>query len=138
MTFTGRLLAGVGIASLVCSTFASAAAPVTGGAHAREAAFDAAISSDEQTAWLKDMSSAPNHVGSPHDKANAEKVLAQFKSWGWDVHIETFQVLYPTPISTTLEMIAPTKVTLGGQEPPVPGDPTSAETQGALPPYVAY
>jgi len=138
MTFTGRLLAGVGIASLACSTFASAAAPVAAGAHTREAAFDAAISSDEQTAWLKDMSSAPNHVGSPHDKANAEKVLAQFKSWGWDAHIETFQVLYPTPISTTLEMIAPTKVTLGGQEPPVPGDPTSAETQGALPPYVAY
>jgi N-acetylated-alpha-linked acidic dipeptidase len=138
MTFSGRLLAGAALASLAFSTIASAATPATDDAHAREAAFDASISSDDQTAWLKDMSSAPNHVGSPHDKANAEKVLAQFKSWGWDAHIETFQVLYPTPISTTLEMIAPTRVTLGGQEPPIPGDPTSAETQGALPPYVAY
>jgi N-acetylated-alpha-linked acidic dipeptidase len=138
MTFTRRLLAGAALASMAFSTIAPAAAPDAGDAHAREAAFDASISSDDQTAWLKDMSSAPNHVGSPHDKANAEKVLAQFRSWGWDAHIETFQVLYPTPISTTLEMITPQKVTLGGQEPPIPGDPTSAETQGALPPYVAY
>ncbi len=26
-------------------------------------------------------------------------VLALFSDWGWDAHIETFQVLYPTPIS---------------------------------------
>ena len=48
--------------------------------------------------WLKRLASEPNQVGSPHDKANAEWVLAQFKSWGWDAHIETFEVLYPTPI----------------------------------------
>ena len=51
------------------------------------------------------MAAEPNHVGSPHDKANAEWLLAQFKDWGWDAHIETFEVLYPTPISETLEML---------------------------------
>lgn len=137
MTFTGRLLTGVALFSLAFSGAASAAARQPDG-RAREAAFDASISSADQTAWLKDMSSAPNHVGSPHDKANAEKTLALFKAWGWDAHIETFQVLYPTPISTTLEMVTPQHVVLGGQEPAVAGDPTSAETQGALPPYVAY
>ena len=129
MTFTGRLLTGAALISLTFSGVASAATGVSGG-RAREAAFDASISSADQTAWLKDMSSAPNHVGSPHDKANAEKTLALFKSWGWDAHIETFQVLYPTPISTTLEMVTPQHVVLGGQEPAVPGDPTSAETAG--------
>jgi len=108
--------------------------------HAREAAFDASISSADQLAWLQDFSSQPNQVGSPHDRANAEKTLALFKSFGWDAHIETFKVLYPTPISTTLEMIAPGHVTLGGQEPPVPGDPSTQPDamKDALPPYVAY
>jgi len=133
MTF-GKILAGVALASLALGQ-ASAAGLDT---HAAEAKLDASVSSADQLAWLKDFSSAPNHVGSPHDKHNAETTLALFKSWGWDAHIETFQVLYPTPISTTLELITPQKLTLGGQEPPVPGDPTSAETQGALPPYVAY
>ena len=105
---------------------------------ALEAAFDAGVSSADQLEWLKVMSSAPNHVGSPHDKANAEYMLGLFKSWGWDARIETFQVLYPTPISTMVELVAPEHVMLGGQEPPVPGDDTSANTAGALPPYVAY
>ena len=104
----------------------------------REAAFDAAISPAEQTEWLRQMTSAPNHVGSPHDKANAEMMLALFRQWGWDARIEIFQVLYPTPVSTTIEMIAPDRVQLGGQEPAVAGDPTSADLSKALPPYVAY
>jgi N-acetylated-alpha-linked acidic dipeptidase len=131
-----KLLAGAALASLALGQTPTLAA--TPDLHAAEARLDASVSSADQLAWLKDYSSAPNHVGSPHDKQNAETTLALFKSWGWDAHIETFQVLYPTPISTTLELIAPEKVTLGGQEPPVAGDPTSSNTAGALPPYVAY
>ncbi|HEY0269765.1 MAG TPA: transferrin receptor-like dimerization domain-containing protein [Sphingomonas sp.] len=134
MRLAGKLLTATAIAALIATPLAAAPAGVA----AREATLDASISSADQLAWLKDFTSAPNHVGSPHDKANAETVLALFKSWGWDAHIETFQVLYPTPVSTTLEMITPARVTLGGQEPPVPGDDTSAHTEGALPPYVAY
>jgi N-acetylated-alpha-linked acidic dipeptidase len=63
--------------------------------------------------------------------------LALFKQWGWDAHIEQFDVLYPTPITTTLELITPEHVTLGGQEPPVPEDPATSNP-GMLPPYVAY
>jgi N-acetylated-alpha-linked acidic dipeptidase len=103
-----------------------------------EATFDAGVSSADQMAWLKDFSSEPNHVGSPHDKANAEKTLALFKSWGWDARIETFEILYPTPISTTVEMVAPQRITLGGQEPAIPEDATSGNTATALPPYVAF
>ena len=103
-----------------------------------EAQFDAQISSQDQIAWLKTMSAEPNHVGSPHDKANAEMVLALFTSWGWDARIETFRVLYPTPISTTIEMLVPARIKLGGQEPAVPGDETSGNTSHALPPYLAY
>lgn len=113
-------------------------APDTHDQTAIYAAFDRGIDAADQVAWLKQMSSQPNQVGSPHDADNAQFILDQFRKWGWDAHIDTYQVLYPTPISTTIELVTPTRVTLGGQEPPVPGDPTSSDTKGALPPYVAY
>lgn len=130
-----RLLAGAALASLALGQTAAAAATMD--QSAVEQRLDASVSAADQIAWLKDFASAPNHVGSPHDRHNAETTLALFKAWGWDAHIETFQVLYPTPISTTLEMISPDRVTLGGQEPPVAEDPTSTAAD-ALPPYVAY
>jgi N-acetylated-alpha-linked acidic dipeptidase len=136
MRNTGRLLAvasalGLASASLAQITPATPRKDV-------EAAFDAAVSAQDQLDWLKQMASEPNQVGSPHDKANADFMLAKFKEWGWDAHIERFDVLYPTPISTTVEMVAPEHVVLGGQEPAVPGDDTSGNTAGALPPYVAF
>jgi N-acetylated-alpha-linked acidic dipeptidase len=126
-------LASVALAALATPAFAAPAADPA----ALEKSFDALISATDQQQWLQQMASAPNHVGSPHDKANAEMELALFKQWGWDAHIEQFQVLYPTPISTTVELIAPEHVALGGQEPAVPEDPTSG-VPGMLPPYVAY
>jgi N-acetylated-alpha-linked acidic dipeptidase len=100
--------------------------------------FDASLNAAEMGGWMKIMAAEPNHVGSPHDKANAEMVLAQFREWGWDAHIETFEVLYPTPTSETLELLGrePFKATL--TEPPIPGDETSTHTNNALPAYVAY
>jgi N-acetylated-alpha-linked acidic dipeptidase len=123
-------------AALMLGGAAHAALPQDQKAH--EAALDAGISSADQMAWLKTMTSEPNNVGSPHDKANAEFILARFREFGWDAHIESFQVLYPTPISTVVEMVTPERVRLGGQEPPVAGDATSGNTATALPPYVAY
>ena len=137
MTIVPRLLATVASATLMTAGVAEAA-PASADATALEQAFDAQISSADQLAWLKDMSSAPNHVSSPHDRANAEMQLALFKLWGWNARIETFQVLYPTPISTTLELVLPERIALGGQEPAVPEDPSSTNLKGALPPYVAY
>ena len=103
-----------------------------------EAAFDRGVSAQDQLEWMRRMASAPNQVGSPHDKENADYVLSLFKAWGWDAHIEQFDVLYPTPISTTVEMVAPERIVLGGQEPAIPEDDTSGNTAGALPPYVAF
>src|SRR5215831_2000804 len=100
--------------------------------------FDASLNAAEMAGWMKTMTAEPNHVGSAHNKANAEMVLGQFREWGWDARIETFEVLYPTPISQTLELVGaePFKATL--TEPPIPGDESSARTKDALPAYVAY
>ena len=104
----------------------------------REAVLDASVSASEQMGWLKQMASAPNHVGSAHDKANAEFILSQFKAWGWDAKIETFEVLYPTPLKTQLNLVGPVAVARGGPEPTIPEDATSANLKDALPPYVAF
>jgi N-acetylated-alpha-linked acidic dipeptidase len=128
----------VSFAALALALASAAAAQPSGDTQALERNFDAMINPADQLQWLQQMSSEPNQVGSPHDKANADFELAMFKQWGWDAHIERFDVLYPTPISTTVELVSPERITLGGQEPPVPQDPSSAHMAGALPPYVAY
>ncbi len=125
------------LAALLASS-AMAAAQVTPEQAAREKTLDASVASADQMAWMKDMASAPNHVGSAHNKANAEFILARFKEWGWDARIERFDVLYPTPLETTLEIAGANPVKLGGQEPTIPEDSTSGNLKDALPPYVAF
>ena len=105
---------------------------------ALEGRFDAALDPKQIAERLQRMASAPNQVGSPHDRANAEFVLSQFRAWGWDAHIETFSVLYPTPTHEALELVGPHPFKARLYEPAVPGDATSAIHAGALPPYLAY
>ncbi|MBD8871939.1 transferrin receptor-like dimerization domain-containing protein [Rhodanobacter sp. DHB23] len=103
-----------------------------------EQRFDALLDPADQREWLKQMASQPNQVGSPHDKANADFMLAKFREWGWDAHIETFDVLYPTPKKESLQLLGPKPFTAKLDEPPLPGDATSSIQQGALPPYNVY
>jgi N-acetylated-alpha-linked acidic dipeptidase len=103
-----------------------------------ERAFDASLDPAELRSWLEQMSSEPNQVGSPHDKANAEFMLGKFTEWGWDARIETFYVLYPTPKSEVLELVAPAPVKARLAEAPIEGDRTSGRTAGGLPPYNIY
>jgi N-acetylated-alpha-linked acidic dipeptidase len=100
--------------------------------------FDSYINPNDIRDWMKQMAAEPNHVGSPHDKANADFILAQFKSWGWDAHIETYKVLYPTPVSETLEMQGPKPFTATLQERPIPGDSSAAFKEPPLPAYLEY
>src|SRR5580698_3775183 len=105
---------------------------------ALEQRFDSQLEPAEVRQWLKRMSSEPNQVGSPHDKANAEFMLERFKSFGWDAHIETFYVLYPTPKRMTLELVAPTLFKAQLREGSLAADPSSQQTDGALPPYNVF
>lgn len=80
----------------------------------------------------------PHAVSQPYDKDNAEWMLGLFKSWGYDAHIEQFNVLFPTPKERAVEMTAPKSFVLKLQEPPLPADPTSGQTAEQLPTYNAY
>jgi len=102
-----------------------------------EQRFDADLKPEDLSAWMKNLASEANHIGSPHDKANAEFVRDQFKSWGWDAQIEEFYPLYPTLEHHTLELVAPTKFVAALAEPPVEGDSTSTRTDG-MGPYNVY
>ncbi|MDO8377514.1 transferrin receptor-like dimerization domain-containing protein [Phenylobacterium sp.] len=116
----------------------AAAGPALAQSSDLETRFDAQISPAEMSAWMKDLASQPNHVGSAHDKANAEALLAKYRSWGWDARIETFSVLYPTPITVGLELISPTPFKATLTEAPIPGDESSSRTADQLPAYVAF
>ena len=87
---------------------------------------------------MQRLSARPHHVGSPYDKENAEWILSQMQSWGWDAKIEQFDVLFPTPKSRLLEMTAPTHFTAKLEEPAVAVDPTSNQKNEQLPTYNAY
>src|SRR5947209_7699517 len=88
--------------------------------------------------YMRRLSARPHHVGSPYDKDNAEWILAKFKSFGLDAHIENFEVLYPTPKLRLLEMTAPTQFVAKLQEPAVAVDPTSNQQAEQLPTFHVY
>jgi N-acetylated-alpha-linked acidic dipeptidase len=88
--------------------------------------------------YMQRLSARPHNVGSPYDKDNAEWILAQFQSWGWEAKIEQFDVLFPTPKTRLLEMTAPTKFTARLEEPALATDPTSNQKNEQLPTYNAY
>jgi len=102
-----------------------------------EQRFDSDLNPADLSAWMKNLSSEANNVGSPHDKANAEFVRDQLRQWGWDAQIEVFYPLYPTLKQHTLELVAPTKFVAALKEPPIAGDETSSRTDG-MDPYNVY
>jgi N-acetylated-alpha-linked acidic dipeptidase len=89
-------------------------------------------------AAMQRLSARPHHVGSPYDKDNAEWILNEFKSYGWNAHIENFDVLFPTPVERIVELVAPTQFKASLQETALPLDPTSNQQAEQLPSYNAY
>jgi N-acetylated-alpha-linked acidic dipeptidase len=93
---------------------------------------------DSLRSYMRQLSARPHHVGSPYDSANAEWIRARLASWGWDAKIEQFDVLFPTPKTRLVELVAPTRFKAKLEEPAVPGDPTSSQRSEQLPSYNAY
>jgi N-acetylated-alpha-linked acidic dipeptidase len=87
---------------------------------------------------MKFLAAHPHNVGSEAQRKNAEWMVERYKEWGWDAKIEQFDVLYPTPKSQLVEMIAPTKFKLKLEETPLAEDPYTHETKTQLPGYNIY
>jgi N-acetylated-alpha-linked acidic dipeptidase len=103
-----------------------------------EQKFRSILSADNLRDYVKLLSARPHHVGSPYDRQNAEWLQSKFKEWGWDVHTETFQILFPTPKERLVELVAPTHFVAKLQEPAFTEDPTSNQQSEQLPSYNAY
>ena len=103
-----------------------------------EGKFRSIPSPDNLRDYMKRLSARPHHVGSPYDRENAEWMLSRFKEWGWDAHIENFDVLFPTPKERLVELIEPTRFTAKLEEPTIPEDPTSSQHDEQLPTYSAF
>jgi N-acetylated-alpha-linked acidic dipeptidase len=84
------------------------------------------------------LAAHPHNVGSAYQRDNAEWLVAQYKKWGWDAHIEQFDVLYPTPKERVLELVSPTKFVAKMDEPPLPEDPYTREKSTQIPGYNVY
>jgi len=87
--------------------------------------------------YIRKMSSEPHHAGSPASKQVAEYILGLLREWGLDATIEVFEALLPYPTSRHLAMVSPARYTARLQEPAIPQDADSSDTN-QLPTYNAY
>ncbi len=99
--------------------------------------FDKNLSAANIGNTIKDLSSKPHNLGSPGSKAVAENIYNRFKSYGFDVRIDTYRVLFPTPKIRVLEMISPTTYKAVLKEPALKEDATSGQAD-QLPTYNAF
>jgi N-acetylated-alpha-linked acidic dipeptidase len=102
-----------------------------------EQSFDAALSAPRIGETIKELSAFPHNLGSPGSKAVAEKILAKYKSYGLDAHLQSYTVLYPTPKTRVLELTGPTTYTALLKEPALAEDATSGQAN-QLPTYNAW
>ena len=99
-----------------------------------EKTFDAKLSATRVGENIKLLSSVPHHVGSVGGKMVASEIAKVFTAAGWDTKIETYQVMFPTPITRTLEMTGATNYKAKLKETPLKEDATSNQAD-QLPTY---
>jgi len=145
--FPSALVPALLLTTLLASPISAADAPpvldgfdAAGSAaeRARETQVDSAISPTELRDWMQRLSARPHHVGSAWGLSNAEWLRDLFASWGYEARIESFDVLFPTPLSRSLEMTAPTYYRAKLEEPTLAADGTSGQKKEQLPTYNAY
>ena len=99
-----------------------------------EKVFDAQLSANRVGENIKLLSSVPHHVGSAGGKMVASEIAKVFTAAGWDTKIETYQLMFPTPITRTLEMSGATNFKAKLKETPLKEDATSNQAD-QLPTY---
>jgi N-acetylated-alpha-linked acidic dipeptidase len=102
-----------------------------------EKAFDDLISRENIGLTIRDLSSVPHNIGSTGSKEVADKIKQKLSDYGFDTHIDVYQVLFPEPKIRILEMTAPLTYRAVLKEPALKEDATSGQ-QGQLPTYNAW
>lgn len=103
----------------------------------REEQFRKVPDSAKLKEYMTVMAGEPHVAGRPGSRKVAEYALAQFKSWGLDARIESFEALMPWPTERVVEMVAPTRTTMVIKEVAIPEDPDSSDADHT-PTFNAY
>ena len=103
-----------------------------------EATFDKQLQVNNLRDWMKRMTAYPHQLGSAYGLDNALFIRDKLTSWGFEAHLDTVHVLFPTPKVRILELTAPTKFKASLTERAVKEDATSGQTKDVLPPYHAF
>lgn len=103
-----------------------------------EKQFDSRINADEMDAWLKRLTAKPHHVGSAYGKENAGFIAELLESWGYDVDIEEYRILLPTPKVREVELLEPGHFSASLEEESLAADPSTSIRDELLPPYNAF
>jgi N-acetylated-alpha-linked acidic dipeptidase len=104
---------------------------------ALEQKYRAVPSPEKLREYMRAITDAPHHAGSPGSRKVAEYILASFKSSGLDASIEQTEALIPFPTERQLELVAPERFVATLKEPPVEADSDSGD-EGQLPTFNAY
>ncbi|MBW8686868.1 transferrin receptor-like dimerization domain-containing protein [Chitinophaga rhizophila] len=102
-----------------------------------EARFDKSLSASSIGNNIKTLSAKQHYLGLPRDKWVADNILQQFKTYGWDAKLETYQVLFPTPRTRVLEASYPAGYKAVLKEPALKEDPSTGQPD-ELPSYNAW
>ena len=103
-----------------------------------ERRFDSLLRAENLSDWMELSTSEPIYVGSPHNREMADWMVERFRSWGYESELAEYHVLFPTPRTRHLELLAPTRFTASLREPTLAEDRTSGIEENRLPTYNAY
>jgi N-acetylated-alpha-linked acidic dipeptidase len=103
----------------------------------KEKAFDDLISRENIGRTIRELSSVPHNLGSAGSKEVAEKIQQKFREYGYETHMDVYQVLFPEPKIRVLEMTSPHSYRALLQEPALKEDGTSGQ-KGQLPTFNAW
>ncbi|MBE9466472.1 transferrin receptor-like dimerization domain-containing protein [Dyadobacter subterraneus] len=103
-----------------------------------EASFDKQLQAKNLQEWMKRMTAFPHQLGSAYGLNNALFLRDKLTSWGFEAHLDTVHVLFPTPKIRIVELTEPTKFKASLTERSVKEDATSGQTKDVLPPYHAF
>ena len=103
-----------------------------------EKELDATVDPKEMEEWLRILSDVPHHVGSPAGKQNAKFIADLMSSWGYDVDIEEYRILLPTPKARRVELVSPGSFVASLTEESLVEDPSTSRREDLLPPYNAF
>jgi N-acetylated-alpha-linked acidic dipeptidase len=138
------------LAALLLTTTAAAAAAqdtaplvgfgATGAANERQAEqqVDAVLAGFDLDRTLRRLTSAPNQVGSPHNRQNADYIATALRAWGWEVEVEPVRVLVAYPTTQKLALTGGDRYAADFTEPALAGDPDTARRDGVLPGMESY